>query len=684
MTGIYIDGVIGLDVYASDIRKQLDVAGKSANVVISSPGGVVTEGFAIYNALRDYKRKGGSVTVTISGLCASMATYISTIADEGAVLVEDNAVFMIHNAQTIAMGDHHEMGRVAHVLGSLSNVIARAYINRTGKDAAEIAAAMDAETWLFGSEIVEKGFADGVIPAGEGAENRSEAMAIASAQFSGMLDKIKNAEREDIEQIAAMLPQTNRAPAAQQPKEKPKMADINKAAAPDEKQPDNVTEITAKAKADAFAAIKARNGTIKARFDAFCAANSGRVDDIRACYEAAIADTDQTVEQFTDAVLAKLAVDAEPVAGAHSTRVEGMMDEREKFRAGVGKWLAHRMGLDRENDRGNQFRGMRLHDIAAHAIKITGARIDGMTASELASKVMAAHTTSDFPYLLADSARKSLQAAYEAFPSTWQMIAANGSVSDFKTISLIKMGTFASLADKPEGAEYVAGTMSEEREQMAAATKGRFIELTREMIINDDLDGFSRMSSMLGRAAARTVNSDVYSVINTNGNLANGRAIFNTTDGNLAASGAAISVATLSAGRAAMRKQKDPSGNDYLNIMPRTLLVPVVKEDLAREVVNSTENTDTTGDRKRNPIRDWGPLEVVSDPYLDASSATAWYLIADPMDVPFLEVRFLDGNQTPYIDDTEEFLTDAIRWKVRLDYGVAANDRRGAYKNAGG
>jgi len=263
------------------------------------------------------------------------------------------------------------------------------------------------------------------------------------------------------------------------------------------------------------------------------------------------------------------------------------------------------------------------------------------------------------------------------------MIAASGSVSDFKAINLVRLGSFASLTTKLEGAEYEAGTVGEEREQLTAATKGRFIQLTREMIINDDLGGFSRMAQMLGRAAARTVNADVYSVINTNGNLSNGRAIFNTTDGNLASSGAAISVATLSAGRAAMRKQTDPSGNDYLNIMPRTLLVPVVKEDAAREVVNSTENTDTTGSRKRNPIRDWGPLEIVSDPYLDATSTDAWYLIADPMDVPLLEVRFLDGNQTPFVDDTEEFLTDAIRWKVRLDYGVAANDRRGGYKNAG-
>jgi hypothetical protein len=120
-----------------------------------------------------------------------------------------------------------------------------------------------------------------------------------------------------------------------------------------------------------------------------------------------------------------------------------------------------------------------------------------------------------------------------------------------------------------------------------------------------------------------------------------------------------------------------------LYIQPRFLLAPVGKEDLAREVITSAYNTDSTGALKRNVIQDWGTLDVLSDPLLDANSTTAWYLISDPMDAPLLEVRFLDGQQSPFIDSEEEFLTDAIRWKVRLDYGVASNEWRGGYKNVG-
>lgn len=369
-------------------------------------------------------------------------------------------------------------------------------------------------------------------------------------------------------------------------------------------------------------------------------------------------------------------------ATATPSRIEAGASSDDKFRRGVSAALAHRMGFAKD-DPANEFRGRALHEIAARSIELSGGRTHGLTRSEIAGMVLRAHSTSDFPYLMADAANKSLQRAYENFPSTWTKIAAVGEVSDFKTINMVRLGSFSSLDTILEGGEYTQGTISEERSTLTAVTKGKFIQLTRQMIINDDLSGFSRMAQMLGRAAARTVNSDVYSVINTNAALGDGYALFSSDHGNLAGSSTVVTVAALGAGRKAMRIQKDPTLKDYLNIMPRTLLVPVTIEDHARTVVSSQYNTDTTAQLKRNIVLDWGPLEVVSDPYLDASSATAWYLIADPMDAPLLEVRFLDGQQTPYVGNDEEFLTDAIRWKVRLDYGVAANDYRGGYKNAG-
>lgn len=366
----------------------------------------------------------------------------------------------------------------------------------------------------------------------------------------------------------------------------------------------------------------------------------------------------------------------------NTPHIEAGLSSEDKFRTGAVAALAHRAGFEKD-DPSNEFRGKSLHELGARALEMKGHKVSGMTRSEIAGMLLRGHSTSDFPLLLADVANKSLQSAYGIYPQIWNQIAAVGSVSDFKTINMIRMGSFSSLSTIVEGAEYTQGSFSEEREQLTAVTKGKYIQMTRQMIINDDLSGFSRMANMLGRAAARTVNADVLGVLTTNGVLSDNVALFHADHSNLAGSAGAISVATLGAGRAAMRKQKDASGLDATNIMPRYLLVPVGKEDMAREIVTSPYNTDTAGQLKNNSIRSWSPLEVISDPLLDDNSATAWYLIADPMDAPLLEVRFLDGQQTPYVASEEEFMTDAVRWKVRLDYGVAANDYRGGYKNAG-
>ena len=48
-----------------------------------------------------------------------------------------------------------------------------------------------------------------------------------------------------------------------------------------------------------------------------------------------------------------------------------------------------------------------------------------------------------------------------------------------------------------------------------------------------------------------------------------------------------------------------------------------------------------------------------------------------------MEVALLDGNETPFIDSMEGFKSDGISYKVRLDYGVGANDFRGGFCNLG-
>jgi ATP-dependent protease ClpP protease subunit len=205
MKRINLDGVIGWDVIAADVRAALEEAkGDDIDLTISSPGGSVYEGLAIYNAIRDYRRDGGKITARIVGLAASMATYIPLAASK--VVVEDNAIWMIHNPWSIALGDQNDLRKEADILDGISGVLATAYIKKTGKGRDEIRAMMDEETYIYGESIVSMGFADSVEPAGDGAENRDDAVAMALTEIESMKHTMKQEpERQQLDKAAAML-----------------------------------------------------------------------------------------------------------------------------------------------------------------------------------------------------------------------------------------------------------------------------------------------------------------------------------------------------------------------------------------------------------------------------------------------------------------------------------------------
>lgn len=200
MKTISLDGIVGLDILARDLRSEL--TGDEVEILISSPGGSVMEGLAVYNAIREYKRKGGKVKARVVGMAGSMSTYIPLAADT--VEIEDNAVWMVHEPSTIALGRKADMQRAADILEGVSVTLARAYTDKTGKETAEIRQMMADETYLFGQEIIDAGFADSMVPAGQGAETKEEAEAIARAAVQDVEEKLKET-REDLVQLAAMV-----------------------------------------------------------------------------------------------------------------------------------------------------------------------------------------------------------------------------------------------------------------------------------------------------------------------------------------------------------------------------------------------------------------------------------------------------------------------------------------------
>lgn len=145
-------------------------------IVIDSPGGDVFEGITIFNIIRDFARSNPDVKITtyIQGLAASMASVIALAAssvnpEQNKVEAEDNSVFMIHNAWDIVAGNKNDLRDAADFLAQIDNVMAATYVKKSGKSEKEILAMMDAETWLWGKEIMDAGFADIVLDVGSSA-----------------------------------------------------------------------------------------------------------------------------------------------------------------------------------------------------------------------------------------------------------------------------------------------------------------------------------------------------------------------------------------------------------------------------------------------------------------------------------------------------------------------------------
>lgn len=163
MSELYIYDDIGPEwmgmVGAKTVISHLATIGADADVTvrINSPGGSVTEGQAMYNALLRHK---GKVTVEIDSLAASMGSYIAMAGDE--IHIAENAMLMIHNPWSIAIGDAAEMRKTADVLEKFQGSAAEVYAKRSGQDAADVLQMMTDETWLTAKDAVELGFANAI------------------------------------------------------------------------------------------------------------------------------------------------------------------------------------------------------------------------------------------------------------------------------------------------------------------------------------------------------------------------------------------------------------------------------------------------------------------------------------------------------------------------------------------
>ncbi|PZQ97235.1 MAG: peptidase U37 [Cereibacter sphaeroides] len=358
----------------------------------------------------------------------------------------------------------------------------------------------------------------------------------------------------------------------------------------------------------------------------------------------------------------------------------GGRDERITRRDAVANALLHRYSptLFPLEDAARQYRGMTLLELARESLGNSGVNTRGLSRDEVATRAL--HSTSDFPEILSAVTNKTLRQAYDAYPRTFALFCRQVLATDFKSMHRVQLGEAPQLLEVGESGEFKRGTLGESKESYKVKTYGRVVAITRQVLINDDLDAFTRIPAMYGNSIAQLESDVVWGIITSNPAMADGNALFHTTHKNLAGSGAALDVSSVGAARAAMAKQTGLDKKTVLNVRPAFLIVPASLELKAEQLVAQNLVPAATASVVPQSIRTLAPI---SEPRLDAASETAWYLAASPNQIDTIEYAYLEGQQGAYIETRNGFDVDGVEIKCRLDFGAKAIDWRGLYKNPG-
>ena len=609
---------------------------KQINLHIHSPGGDVFDGIAIYNLLKNHP---ANVTVYIDGLAASMASVIAMAGNE--VIMPENAMMMIHKPWGIQGGDAEDMRKYADLLDKVENTLIPAYANKTGKTPKELAEMLSAETWLNGKECVEQGFADKLA---------EPLVAMAS---------IKSRKLEDFENMPKAMkdmlfkPQGNAGtnPASQATTPPAQPAPVNQSSTV---PVDNAAQVQAE--------LNKRNADIKAVFAPFGSAHS---DLLVEC----LGDLSITAEQAKDKLLAKLGAGTTP-----SAAVTPYADNGNIVGDSVKQSLLARAGIDKDkaNAKDNAYNAMTLRELARASLVDRGISVSGQNAMSMVGLAFT-HSSSDFGQILIDVAHKSLLKGWETAAENFDQFTSRGTLTDFRAAKRVGLGDFGHLPQVGEGEEYTYGTIGDEGASVALATYGQLFSITRQAILNDDMHLLTKIPEKMGQAARATIAKLVFALLTGNAKAQDGKALFDASHKNTITN-AVLDLANIDKGIQMMNGFVNARG-EPLAIEPEFMLLPTSMYTRGLQLIKSAsvEGADANSGII-NPLRDI--VTPVKSARLQAADEKSWYLINKEA----IEVSYLDGIDTPYMEQQNGFTVDGVSTKVRIDAGVNVIDYRGIVK----
>ncbi|UWR19751.1 prohead protease/major capsid protein fusion protein [Sulfitobacter pontiacus] len=380
-------------------------------------------------------------------------------------------------------------------------------------------------------------------------------------------------------------------------------------------------------------------------------------------------DQDATVDQAKAAVFDATQTRSAPVIRTHTAQ----NDDPDVITRRQADAVAVRMAGGDCPDDARQYMSDSLLDMARDSLSRSGVSTRGLSADDVFTR--AAHGTSDFPLVVSNAMGKVAADSYKAAESPLKQLGRQRVLRDFKPSTSIRLGEMGRLEEIAESGEIKATSRAESGESMSLKTFARAINVSRNLLVNDDLNLLGDMTAAFGEAAAQTEADEMVALLTSNPNLSDGTPVFDASRGNLAAAGAAPSETTLSAARKAMRGFKGLDGKTLISVTPKYLVVGPELETDAEKLLAAIYAA-TTGD-----VNAWtGKLSLLVEPRITDDQ---WFVFADPARVASMVYGYLASAQGVQIQRAEAWNTLGIKYRAFLDFGTGWSDWRGAYRNAG-
>jgi hypothetical protein len=277
------------------------------------------------------------------------------------------------------------------------------------------------------------------------------------------------------------------------------------------------------------------------------------------------------------------------------------------------------------------------------------------------------------PGILSNVANKELLAGYMEEDDTWREVAAVKSVTDFKAVTSYRMLDSMEYEELGPGGKIKGGSADQESYTRQAKTYAKMFALERTQIINDDLGAFDDLRNRLGRGAKKKFNNIFWAKF-----LADHAAFFTAARTNYI-TGANTTLLDdgvgLGLGVKAFRVMTSPSADGAKRVggNPDRLVVPPELEAAAERLyrnqnLNAVKAGDANiyGNKYRPVVVPW-----LSDAAFAGNSATAWYLLRNPADLPMMVASFLNGQEAPTVESADaDFDTLGLLFRGYHDFGA--------------